>query len=99
MVTSRNGVPMVAERVLFTTEPLETVDVAISPGSPLISDRWIFAAGGTVAGELAEWIAVANPGSSPVEVQLGAIVDGQVRALGPEATFILRRRGAPPDPR
>ena len=37
-------------------------------------------------------IAVANPGSSRVEVQLAAIVDGQVRALGPEATFILRPR-------
>ena len=92
VVTSRNDVPIVAERVLFTTEPLDSSDVAISPGSPLVSDRWIFAAGGTVAGELAEWIAVANPGSSPVEVQLGAIVDGQVRALGTEATFTLRAR-------
>ena len=50
VVTSRNGVPVVAERLLFSTEPLETVDVAISPGSPLLSDRWIFAAGGTVPG-------------------------------------------------
>ena len=91
-VTSSNGVPVVAERLIFSTDPLETVDLAISPGSALLSDRWIFAAGATVPGDIAELIAVANPGSSRVEVQLAAIVDGQVRALGPEATFILRPR-------
>jgi hypothetical protein len=90
VVSARNGVPVVAERVLVTTEPFETVDVAITPGSPLVSNRWIFSAGGNKEGELAEWISVLNPGTATTEVQLGAVVDGKVLAMGEGSTLTLR---------
>jgi hypothetical protein len=80
---------VVAERVLLSTDPLETSDVAISSGTPLLSDRWIFPVGASVPGERAEWIVVSNPGPSRTEVQLGAVVEGKVRALGEDATFLL----------
>jgi hypothetical protein len=89
VVTSRNRVPVVAERVLYSTDPLETRDVAISQGTPLVADRWIFPAGGNVPGQLSEWIAVANPEPKRVEVQLGAVIDGQVQALPESSTFTL----------
>jgi hypothetical protein len=88
-VRTVNRVPVVAERVLASTEPLESTDLAITPGTPLVSDRWIFAAGGATPGQLGELIAVVNPGSRAVEVRLGAVVDGQTRALGEGATFTL----------
>jgi hypothetical protein len=90
VVSARNGVPVVAERVLVTTAPFDTVDVAITPGSPLVSDRWIFAAGGNKEGEVAEWISVLNPGTATTEVQLGAVVDGKVLAMGEDSTLTLR---------
>jgi hypothetical protein len=92
VVTARNEVPIVVERVVHSNDPLETSDVAISPGAPLIADRWIFAAGGSIRGQLAEWIAVTNPRSAPVDVQLGAVIDGQVRALDEDASFTLGPR-------
>jgi hypothetical protein len=89
VLTSENQVPVVAERVISSTDPLETHDIAISPGTPLVADRWIFPAGGNVTGQLSEWIAVMNPGPEKVEVQLGAVIDAQVQALPESSTFTL----------
>jgi hypothetical protein len=94
VVTSRNRVPVVAERILYSTPPLETSDVAISPGSPLVANRWIFAAGGNRPGQVSEWVAVANPGTTRVQVQLGVVIEGQVRALDKDSTFTIEPGGS-----
>jgi hypothetical protein len=93
VLTSENQVPVVAERILYSTGPLETSDVAISPGTPLVANRWVFPAGGNIPNQLSTWIAVANPSSEEVTVQLGAVIDGQVQALPAKSTFTLAPHG------
>jgi hypothetical protein len=93
VVTSQNGVPVVAERILASTAPLETTDLAISSGSPLVANRWIFPGGGNQPGQLNEWVALVNPGPRQVQVQLGIVVNGQVRALDEDSTFTIEPGG------
>jgi len=81
VVVSRNGVEVVAERLLATTDPFPTTDTAVSAGSPLAAPTWVFAAGGSVKGRQQEHISLQNPGANPVEVRLDQFGDGMLRPI------------------
>ncbi|MEJ7583089.1 MAG: DUF5719 family protein [Acidimicrobiales bacterium] len=76
VVVARNGVPVVAERLLAATEPSTTTDTAASPGSTLAARRWVFAVGGTVDARQQTSIALQNPGPGDVVVRIALLDRG-----------------------
>lgn len=80
-VRSENGVPVVAERTLAAAgEEAPYVGTAASTGSPLASERWVFASGPDPDDEEGR-IVVTNPGDAPVDVELTAFGDGEDEPL------------------
>jgi hypothetical protein len=97
VISSINGVPVVAERALSASSPAERRGWTSSLGAPLAAERWALPLGET-SGNTDEWVVVHNPGSSAVEVSLAALAGGQVidveglqsLALGPGGRLALR---------
>jgi len=81
VVRSQNGVPVVAERWIRSGDPAPRTGLAATLGSPVLSTRWLTAAGGTGEGE-SEFLVLLNPSPNsiarvsvvtPTESQLLAI--------------------------
>lgn len=60
VVRSQNGVPVVAERWIRSADPAPREGLAATMGSPIVSTRWLTAAGGTGEAE-SEFLVVVNP--------------------------------------
>jgi hypothetical protein len=91
VVRSQNGVPVVAERQVRSNAPAPRVGFAATLGSPVASDRWLTAIGGTGEGE-SEFLVVLNPSldsiarvsvASPAPSQMLAIEDLQDLEIQP----------------
>lgn len=80
VVRSRNGVPVVAQRVVRATSPAAPTGWTSNTGSPVTSDRWLAPVAGLDSG-LAGGIEIANPGTLPATVTVRAERDGEVRAV------------------
>jgi hypothetical protein len=61
-VRSRNGVPIVPERVITAADPSPRHGYAPALGSPLVGNRWLFADGRADA-TTQEWLILVNPSS------------------------------------
>jgi hypothetical protein len=60
IVRVHNGVPVAAEQELYGEQPSPARGVAITPGSPLLADTWVFAAGESSAA-ISETVTLYNP--------------------------------------
>jgi hypothetical protein len=61
-VRSRNGVPIVPERVITADDPSALHGYAPALGSPLVANRWLFA-DGRAGKSTQEWLIFVNPSS------------------------------------
>jgi hypothetical protein len=74
-LTSTNGAPFVAERVITSGRPATQTGVAATIGSDATAKRWVFGAGATTGGE-AERLVIVNPGGADAHVSVVASGDG-----------------------
>jgi hypothetical protein len=77
-VRSTNGVDVVVERSIDSNGAAARAGVGSSPGARAEARRWVFAAG-QVDSSIDEFLAVANPGPTPVEVSVAVLADGARR--------------------
>ena len=80
-LTSTNGVPVVAERVMEATADSARVGVADTLGAPRGATRWLFAAGSATP-PADEYLIVYNPTAHPVDVTVTASGLGEATAVG-----------------
>jgi hypothetical protein len=80
VLSSTNGVPVVAERVIDAVPPATRSGVSDTTGTPILSTAWVFPAGSAAAGS-DEWIVLFNPGSHPARVTMSASGIGQSQAV------------------
>jgi hypothetical protein len=73
-IRSTNGVPIVVDRQQINTAPNNHTGVSVSPGSPLLGQRWLLPWADARNGD--ETIAVYNPGAGPVHVSADAFANG-----------------------
>ncbi len=85
VVSSTNGVAVVADRLVATLAPFPSTGTSVSSGSPLAATGWVFADGATVPGQSGVRLAVSNPTGSAVRVR--------VRAFGEGAVAVVRELG------
>jgi len=71
VLSSANGVPVVAERVIDAVSPAVRAGVSDTTGAPRLSTGWEFPAGSAAAGS-DEWIVLFNPGNRTADVTLSA---------------------------
>jgi hypothetical protein len=75
-VRSRNGVPIVPERVITAGDPSSRRGYAPALGAPLVANRWLFA-DGRAGGSTQEWLILVNPSSdSLVRFSVTALAKG-----------------------
>jgi hypothetical protein len=75
-VRSRNGVPIVPERVITASDPSPRHGYAPALGSPLVANRWLFA-DGRAGLSTQEWLILVNPSSdSLVRFSVTALAKG-----------------------
>ncbi|MGH9118692.1 MAG: DUF5719 family protein [Acidimicrobiales bacterium] len=60
IVRVHNGIPVAVERESFGDDPSPRRGVAITPGSPLLADTWVLAAG-EASGAIGETVTLFNP--------------------------------------
>lgn len=76
IVRSANGVPVVAERVLFSQRETRR-GISVTTGSPVTAEEWTFAAGAATS-EVDEWLLLVNLDDQILtEVDVTAIIAGQ----------------------
>ena len=80
VLTSTNGVPVVAERVIVSRPPTSTTGVADATGVAAPARRWVFAAGAAALGN-EERVVVFDPGGQPAHVSVTASSGGQATTL------------------
>ncbi|HEX7167504.1 MAG TPA: DUF5719 family protein [Acidimicrobiales bacterium] len=80
IVTSTNGVPVVAERAVVATTESNRAGTSESLGSRTATARWLLAAG-SASESSDEWVTVLNTGTSPVQVSITALAAGQLLAV------------------
>jgi hypothetical protein len=78
-LTSTDGVPVVAERVVSQTAPAVYRGIGEMLGSAQTATRWLVGAG-SVSRHLDEVIAVSNPGRTAVTVRLRSLDNGHLSA-------------------
>lgn len=85
-VRSENGVPVIAERALAAAGEgtVPYVGTAASTGTPVGSERWVFATGPEDGTDVAR-IAVVNPGDAAVTVEVTASGDGESVPTGTDS--------------
>ena len=81
VVVSRNGVPLVVDRLLDMVAPFPGSGTGASSGTSLVAPTWVFASGGNVPGKLSERITVQNPGGRPVTVKVQVVAGGRLRSI------------------
>ena len=74
-VRSSNEVPIVAERSIDARAPGTRTGWTSALGAPLSAERWLLPFGTTV-GDVEEWVAVVNPGATPVTVRIETLAGG-----------------------
>jgi hypothetical protein len=77
-IESRNGVPIVAERVVDLRAPSPRVGWSSMFGAPASATRWLFALG-AASSEFDEWLVVRNPGTSAAMVSVVALTTSSAR--------------------
>lgn len=81
VAVSRNDVPIVVERVMKQTEPVDPDGVALTMGSPLVAREWLVPVGG-VEGQEEMQVSIANPSvSESVTLTVEAVGEGDAAAL------------------
>jgi hypothetical protein len=80
IVRSLNGVPVVAERVLFAVEPAKRHGISTTPGSPLGAEAWVFAVG-SANDTNDEYLTILNLADKPARVSVTALANGQRLAV------------------
>ena len=76
VVTSTNGVGIVAERVVTAGPPSARRGISDLLGATGASTRWVFPVGSTSKAQ-DEWLVAFNPGSTTTQVSVTALVAGQ----------------------
>jgi hypothetical protein len=80
VLTSTNGVPVVAERVIVSRPPTSTTGIADATGAAAPARRWVFAAGSAALGA-DERVVVFDPGGQPAHVSVTGGSDGHAATL------------------
>lgn len=80
LVHSLNGVPVVAERVVTSSEPNTNLGIGATLGSPVAAPTWLFAGGG-VSDERDEFLTFFNASTHTVRFSVTALAGGQELAL------------------
>mgnify|MGYP001234663275 CR=1 FL=1 len=80
IVTSLNGVPVVAERVVTSSAPSSNVGISATLGSPVAAPTW-FLPGGGVTPERDEYLTLFNQSDGITTFSVVALVGGQTLAL------------------
>lgn len=93
VVTSVNGVPVVAERVVAEFDPSAREGIAATMGSRMAAERWLLPAG-AATDEIDEVVTVFNPGSAATEVRIVRLDggDGAIDGLEPVEVPAGQRR-------
>ncbi len=81
LVTSANGVPVVAERVMNLVSDEGTRGVSSMLGSRVAAERWLLAAGGT-SDTVVEEVTVLNTGDQPASVRVSRLDDDGFVEIG-----------------
>ncbi len=81
VLQSRNGVPVVAERVVAATSPSRWSGLGELAGGLVAASRWLFPAAQSDRTHNG-WVVLYNPGSSPVRAALTALGPGGETGLG-----------------
>jgi hypothetical protein len=76
-VQSTNGVGIVVERVLTAGPPSAHLGISDLFGAPRPSPSWVFAVGAADSGQ-DEWLVAYNPGPTPTELSVTALVGGRL---------------------
>jgi hypothetical protein len=77
VVRSLNGVPLIAERVLFARSPSSRRGISATPGSPFASTQWTLAAG-SATDSIDEWLTILNPSTDAIaRISVFALATGQ----------------------
>ena len=90
-LTSTNGVPVVAERVMEASADSARVGIADTLGAPRGATRWLFAAGSATP-PADEYLIVFNPTAHPVDVTVTASGLGEAVAVGRPFTLAAGMR-------
>lgn len=77
VISSINGVPVVAERALAAASPAARRGWTSSLGSPLATARWMLPLG-EASGNTDEWVVVQNPTADDLRVSVAALAGGRV---------------------
>ena len=81
VASSRNGVPIVAERVMKQISPVVPAGVALTMGSPVLAREWLVPIGG-LEGQTAMQVSIANPSvSESITLTVEAVGEGDAAAL------------------
>jgi hypothetical protein len=80
VLTSTNGVGVVAERVITSGPPAAATGVADTTGASAPARRWVFPEGSAANGA-DEWLVVFDPGAAPAHVSVVASGAGQATVL------------------
>ncbi len=81
VAVSRNDVPVVVERVMRQTEPVDPDGATFTIGSPLLARSWLVPVGG-IDGQESMQVSVANPSvSETVTLTVDAVGEGDQGAL------------------
>jgi len=93
VLESTNGVPVVAERVLEAASPSPWTGLGEMLGQRVDAERWLLGSP-VVNSSRDSWVAVSNPGSSPIRVVIAVLSAGQqvpLAGLSPVTVYPNRR--------
>lgn len=76
VIRSRNGVPVVAQRLLYGSSPWSHAGAAATTGSPVAATTWVSATGTTLA-TTDEQVVVFNPGRTRGRIRIRAVDSGR----------------------
>ncbi len=93
VLSSTNGVPVVAELVIDAVAPAARSGVSDTTGAPRLSTGWVFPAGSAAAGA-DEWIVLFNPGTRPARVTVAASGAGRSQPVAAGAALAAGSRRA-----
>jgi len=89
LITSTNGISVVAERIVEWTPPAAVAGITDTVGAPRTSTRWVFPAGAVTA-TADEHLVLMNPGAVPATVRVLASGAGHVETapVGPAPVIV-----------
>jgi hypothetical protein len=88
VVSSTNGVPVVAERIITTTPPSPRSGISDTAGSPAAARQWVFPAG-EASSAWDEWLVLYNPGPLATDVHVVATSAGTTLPSGAAGALTL----------